>query len=88
MAEKTKGNRRTYVGTVVSDGMDKTVVVRVDRKTLHSRYHKYVTRSRRFLAHDEDNTCGVGDKVEIIESRPLSKRKRWVVTKQLAVWQG
>jgi len=79
---------RTYVGTVVSDAMQKTVVVRVDRKTMHRRYHKYVTRSRNYLAHDEEDKCHVGDKVEIIECRPLSKRKRWVVKRQLAVRQG
>jgi len=79
---------RTYVGTVVSDGMQKTVVVRVDRKTLHRRYHKYVTRSSKYLAHDEEDKCHVGDKVEIIECRPLSKRKRWVVKRQIAIRQG
>ncbi len=88
MAEKVQGNRRTYVGTVVSDRMDKTIVVRVDRKTLHRRYHKYITRSKKYLAHDEENLCQTGDKVEIVEGRPLSKRKRWVLKRQLAVRVG
>ena len=79
---------RTYIGTVVSDGMQKTVVVRVDRKKRHRRYHKYITRSSKYLAHDEEDRCQVGDKVEIIECRPLSKRKRWVVKRQLATTQG
>ena len=79
---------RTYIGTVVGDGMQKTVVVRVDRKMMHRRYQKYVTRSSKYLAHDEEDRCHVGDKVEIIECRPLSKRKRWVVKRQLAIRQG
>ncbi len=88
MAEKVQGNRRTLVGTVVSDRMDKTIAVRVDRKTLHRRYRKYITRTKKYLAHDEQNLCQVGDKVEIVEGRPLSKRKRWVLKRQLAVRVG
>jgi small subunit ribosomal protein S17 len=88
MAEKVQGNRRTLVGTVVSDRMDKTIAVRVDRKTLHRRYRKYITRTKKYLAHDEENLCQVGDKVEIVEGRPLSKRKRWVLKRQLAVRVG
>ena len=76
---KKRGNRRTLVGTVVSDKMDKTVVVRVERLVKDPRYHKYVRRHNRFFAHDEGNECGVGDRVQIIEHRPLSKRKRWKV---------
>jgi len=64
---------------VVSDKMDKTVVVRVERLVKDARYHKYVRRHTRFMAHDEANDCGVGDRVRIIEHRPLSKRKRWMV---------
>ena len=67
------------VGTVVSDRMDKTVVVRVERLVRDARYHKYVRRHTRFMAHDEENACGVGDQVQIVEHRPLSKRKRWKV---------
>jgi len=84
MADKAQGNRRTFTGIVVSDKMDKTVVVRVDRKTLHRRYKKYVTVSRRLMAHDPENICREGDTVEIIESRPLSSRKRWSVKRQIA----
>ena len=84
MADKAQGNRRTFTGIVVSDKMDKTVVVRVDRKTLHRRYKKYVTVSRRLMAHDPENICREGDTVEIIESRPLSRRKRWSVKRQIA----
>ncbi len=74
-----RGGRRTLVGIVVSDKMDKTVVVRVERLVQDQRYKKYVRRYSRFLAHDEHNDCCVGDRVRIIEHRPLSKRKRWKV---------
>ncbi len=74
-----RGQRRTLEGVVVSDKMDKTVVVRVERLVKDDRYHKYVRRHARFMAHDEANDCGVGDRVRIIEHRPLSKRKRWMV---------
>lgn len=79
-----RGRRRTMVGTVVSDGMDKTVVVRVERLVQDPRYKKYVRRYSRFLAHDEANGCAVGDQVRIIEHRPISKRKRWKVTETLS----
>ena len=84
MADKAQGNRRTFTGIVVSDKMDKTVVVRVDRKTLNRRFRKYVTVSKQFMAHDPENTCRTGDTVEIIESRPLSRRKRWAIKRQIA----
>ena len=71
--------RRTLEGTVVSNAMDKTVVVRVERLVQDDRYKKYVRRYSRFMAHDEANACDVGDRVRIIEHRPLSKRKRWMV---------
>jgi len=81
--------RRTLEGTVVSNKMDKTVVVRVERLVQDDRYKKYVRRYSRFLAHDEANACDVGDRVQIIEHRPLSKRKRWkvqgTVTKAISV---
>jgi small subunit ribosomal protein S17 len=67
------------VGTVVSDKMDKTVVVRVERLVKDPMYQKYVRRYSKFMAHDEANECGLGDKVRIIEHRPVSKRKRWKV---------
>ena len=76
---KTRGSRRTLVGMVVSDKMDKTVVVRVERMVQDLRYKKYVRRYSRFMCHDESNDCAVGDRVQIIEHRPLSKRKRWKV---------
>ena len=70
-------------GVVVSDKMDKTVVVRVERLVKDERYKKYVRRYSRFMAHDEGNECGIGDRVQIIEHRPLSKRKRWKVQSTL-----
>lgn len=76
---KERGRRRTLVGTVVSDRLDKTVVVRVERLVQDPTYKKYVRRYSRFMAHDEQNACHVGDQVRIIEHRPLSKRKRWKV---------
>ena len=75
-------------GTVVSDKMDKTVVVRVERLVRDPYYEKYVRRYSRFMAHDETNACRVGDKVRIIEHRPLSKRKRWKVQETLAKASG
>lgn len=79
MAQKERGNKKTLVGSVVSDKMDKTVTVMVERLTMHPRYKKYVRRRAKFKAHDEQNQCGIGDKVLIVESRPLSKDKRWRV---------
>ncbi len=75
--------RRRLVGVVVSDKMDKTVVVRVERMVRHPLYGKTIRRSKKYHAHDAHNACRIGDRVEIIESRPLSKTKRWVVTKIL-----
>lgn len=69
--------RKLRQGIVVSDGMDKTAVVRIDRRTTHPLYHKTVTRSSRFQVHDEHNELRVGDRVRIAETRPLSKKKRW-----------
>jgi small subunit ribosomal protein S17 len=71
--------RRTLVGRVVSDGLDKTVVVRVERLVKDPRYKKYVRRYSKFMAHDEENACSIGDQVQIIQHRPISKRKRWKV---------
>src|SRR3954462_9429728 len=71
--------RRAVVGTVVSDKMQKTIVVKVDRQVRHSLYKKYVEKSRRYKAHDETNEAKVGDRVSLIESRPLSREKRWVL---------
>ncbi len=74
-----RGRRRTLVGLVVSDKMDKTVVVRVERLVQDPRYKKYVRLYSKFMAHDESNTCSIGDRVQIIEHRPISKLKRWKV---------
>ena|SRR5215210_280493 len=78
-AERPQTPRTQKVGRVVSDKMDKTVVVAVDSVRRHPLYHKRMTRTSKFLAHDESNSCRPGDVVRIEESRPLSKRKRWVV---------
>lgn len=79
MTEDTteRGLRKERIGLVVSDKQDKTLVVRVDRRTTHPMYKKVVTRSKKYYAHDEENTAKEGDLVRIRESRPLSKLKRW-----------
>lgn len=74
-----RGNRKTQIGVVVSDKMDKTVVVKVDRIVKHPVYNKYIRRSATYKAHDTENTCKTGDRVLIVECRPLSKDKRWKV---------
>lgn len=76
-------HRATKVGVVVSDKMDKTVVVKVERKIFHKTYQKVVNRTSKFMAHDEANQCGVGDRVLIVETRPLSRHKHWAVKKIL-----
>jgi len=73
------GKRKEFIGTVVSDKMDKTVVVMVETLVKHPLYGKYVKRRKKYMAHDENNECRVGDKVLIEETRPLSRRKRWRV---------
>ena len=74
-----EGRRRILIGRVVSDKMDKTVTVEVTRTVKHPRYHKFVSRRKKYKAHDENNECGIGDTVAIRESRPLSRHKRFVV---------
>ena len=74
-----RGRRKLRVGVVVSDGMDKTVVVRIDRQVRHPLYGKTVRRSSKLAAHDEENDAHVGDTVRITETRPVSKTKRWRV---------
>jgi len=81
MATKQRGIPKTRVGRVIGNKMDKTVVVEVRTKVLHPRYKKYLQRRRSFKAHDVNNSCQLGDKVEIVESRPISKTKRWRVRK-------
>ena len=79
-----RGLRRTQDGVVVSDKMDKSVVVEVSRTVLHPLYQKYVRKRTRFMAHDESNALRIGDRVRIVESRPISRRKRWRVQEKLA----
>lgn len=78
---KTRGIKREVSGTVISNKMDKSVVVQVERLVRHSLYKKYIRRRTKFTAHDKDNACQIGDRVTIIETRPLSKTKRWRVSK-------
>ena len=77
MAER--GKRKTLVGVVTSDKMDKTVIVMVNRLVLHPVYKKYVRKRKKVKAHDETNACHLGDRVMLVETRPLSKDKRWRV---------
>jgi small subunit ribosomal protein S17 len=78
-AKTTDRHRRTLSGVVVSDKMDKTVVVQVTRRYRHPRYRKYIQERQRYKAHDEQNSAKLGDKVEIVETRPLSAQKRWAL---------
>ncbi len=80
-AMKKRGMKRQVIGTIVSNKMDKTVVVQVERLVKHPLYKKYIRRRNKFIAHDKENACSIGDKVLITESRPLSKTKRWRVSK-------
>ena len=79
MSEARISSRKTRVGKVVSDKMDKTVVVAIEDHVAHPLYKKIVGRTYKLKAHDELNSCGVGDKVKVMETRPLSKDKRWRV---------
>lgn len=74
-----KERRKKLVGVVTSDKMEKTVVVTVERRYRHPLYKKVVTSTKKYMAHDETNACHVGDTVRIVESRPLSRQKRWTV---------
>ena len=78
-----RGNRKTRVGKVISDKMDKTIVVAVETFVRHPLYGKSVKRTTKFKAHDEENQCGIGDRVKIMETRPLSRDKRWRLTEVL-----
>ena len=75
--EQQRGYRKTRTGVVVSDKMDKTIVVAIRTKVRHPLYGKMVNRTRKFKAHDENNECGIGDTVRIMETRPISRDKRW-----------
>lgn len=77
MAER--GQQRKLVGTVMGNQANKTVLVMVERLTKHATYGKYLRKRSKYMAHDPQNNCGIGDKVRIVESRPISKRKRWAV---------
>ena len=79
--EEQKSNRRVLTGVVVSDKADKTIVVMVETLVKHPLYKKYIRRRNKFMAHDPQNDCGIGDTVSIIEHRPLSARKRWHLDK-------
>ncbi|MFH1077213.1 MAG: 30S ribosomal protein S17 [Pseudomonadota bacterium] len=78
-----RGSRKQKVGVVLSDKMNKTVIIQAERLVQHQMYKKYVRRRTRYACHDEHGECRLGDKVLITECRPLSKTKRWVVTKVL-----
>jgi small subunit ribosomal protein S17 len=77
VAEGVRGNRKTRVGVVVSNKMDKTIVVLVETRVKHKLYGKTIKRSTKLKAHDENNVCQIGDRVRIMETRPLSRDKRW-----------
>lgn len=77
--ENTKSNKKELIGLIVSDKMDKSVVVRVERFVQHTVYKKYIKRYKNYHAHDEKNECAIGDEVKIIETRPISKLKRFRV---------
>ncbi|MEU8340511.1 SSU ribosomal protein S17P [Actinomadura meyerae] len=85
MTEQTqqRTTRKVLEGLVVSDKMDKTVVVSVEDRVTHRRYHKVIRRTKNYKAHDEGNECGVGDRVRLMETRPLSATKRWRVVEIL-----
>lgn len=93
-SQMERGNRKVRIGTVVSDKMDKTVVVAVETFVTHPLYKKQIKKTVRFKAHDENNQCGVGDIVKIMETRPLSKDKNWRIVnivekaKQSQYWKG
>ncbi|AKU91580.1 30S ribosomal protein S17 [Vulgatibacter incomptus] len=78
-----RGRPKSRIGVVTSNKMQKTVVVRVDHRVMHPRYGKYVTRHVKYKAHDELNGCQIGDRVRIVETRPMSKDKRWRVAETL-----
>ena len=77
MSENTRAVRKTRIGQVVSDKMDKTIVVAIEDSVQHPLYKKIMKRTYKLKAHDENNECGIGDTVEVMETRPLSKDKRW-----------
>jgi len=77
VADKKRGNRKVRVGVVVSNKMDKTLVAAIETLVKHKLYGKYIKRTTKLKAHDEENICQVGDRVKVMETRPLSRHKRW-----------
>jgi small subunit ribosomal protein S17 len=77
MSTEERSLRKTKMGLVTSNKMNKSIVVSVERKEKHPIYGKFINKTKKFMAHDENNTCGIGDKVLIMEIRPLSKNKKW-----------
>ncbi|MBR6176490.1 MAG: 30S ribosomal protein S17 [Bacteroidales bacterium] len=75
--EVARNFRKERIGVVVSNKMQKSIVVEVKRKMMHPKYGKFILRTKKFVAHDEENTCNIGDTVRIMETRPMSKRKNW-----------
>ncbi len=86
--EQSQRRQQVKVGTVVSDKMDKTVVVAVTNTVMHRLYHRYVKRTSKFYAHDPENDCRLGDQVRIVSVRPLSRQKRWRVAEVLKRAEG
>jgi len=82
--DESRNRRKSFVGTVESNKMDKTIVVKVERLVKHDKYGKYIKRTSKLTAHDPENTCNIGDKVSVISTRPLSKSKRWRLIEVLA----
>jgi len=78
-SEQPTGGKKIRQGVVVSNKMNKTIVVAVERQVMHPLYKRYYRRTKKYMAHDEHNQCGLGDIVRIVESRPLSRRKRWTL---------
>jgi len=78
-----RGQTKTRIGVVTSNKMQKTVVVEVERRVRHAKYGKFLTRRMKYKAHDENNSCQIGDTVRIVETRPLSKEKRWAVAETI-----
>ena len=83
LKEPVRNSRKTRIGIVTSDKMDKTIVVQVEQLVKHKLYKKYINRRSKFKAHDEKNECKIGDRVKIMETRPLSKEKCWRLVKIL-----
>ena len=81
---KERGSRKSLAGTVVGNKMQKTAVVRVERLTKHRAYGKFIKTHSNYMAHDPQNSCQIGDKVRIVESRPISKKKRWQVVETIS----